>query len=82
VFIWLSKNEAKTVQDAVEALDLKLFSESDLALIIDEILHENKLQIEKMGKNAFGMLMGVVMKKVRGKANPELVSKLIHERIT
>ncbi len=81
VFIWLSKNEAKTVQDAVEALDLKLFSESDLALIIDEILHENKLQIEKMGKNAFGMFMGAVMKKVRGKANPELVSKLIHERI-
>ncbi|HUT16977.1 MAG TPA: hypothetical protein VMW84_01615, partial [Acidobacteriota bacterium] len=33
------------------------------------------------GKNAFGKLMGIVMKEVRGKADPELVSKLLRERL-
>jgi Asp-tRNA(Asn)/Glu-tRNA(Gln) amidotransferase B subunit len=37
--------------------------------------------VDKLGKNAFGMLMGLVMKEVRGKADPELVSKLLKERL-
>jgi Asp-tRNA(Asn)/Glu-tRNA(Gln) amidotransferase B subunit len=32
-------------------------------------------------KNAFGMLMGIVMKEVRGKADPELVGKLLRKRL-
>ncbi|MCL4429545.1 MAG: Glu-tRNA(Gln) amidotransferase subunit GatE, partial [Chloroflexi bacterium] len=81
VFSWLSKNEGKTVQDAVAALGLKMFTEADLAPIIDRIIAANKPQIEKLGKNAFGMLMGAAMKEVRGKANPELVGKLLRERL-
>jgi glutamyl-tRNA(Gln) amidotransferase subunit E len=81
VFSWLSKNEGKTVQDAVAALGLKMFTEADLAPIIDRVIAANKLQVEKLGKNAFGMLMGATMKEVRGKANPELVSKLLRERL-
>ena len=81
VFSWLSKNEGKTVQDAVDALGLKMFTEADLAPIIDRIIAANKQQIDKLGKNAFGMLMGAAMKEVRGKANPELVGKLLRERL-
>ena len=81
VFTWLSKNENKTVQDAVVALGLKMFTEFDLAPIIDRIIASNKPQIEKLGKNAQGILMGAAMKEVRGKANPELVSKLLRERL-
>ena len=81
VFSWLSKNEGKTLQDATNALGLKMFTEADLAPVIDRIVAANKQQIEKLGKNAFGMLMGVAMKEVRGKANPELVSKLLRERL-
>ena len=81
VFSWLSKNEDKTVQDAVDALGLKMFTEADLAPIIDRIVAANKQQIDKLGKNAFGMLMGAAMKEVRGKANPELVGKLLRERL-
>ena len=80
VFSWLAKNEGKTVQDAVTALGLKMFTEADLAPVIDRIIAANKAQIEKLGKNAFGMLMGAAMKEVRGKANPELVGKLLRER--
>ena len=81
VFSWLSKNENKTVQDAVAALGLKMFAEADLAPIIDRIIAANKQQIEKLGKNAQAMLMGAAMKEVRGKANPELVGRLLRERL-
>jgi glutamyl-tRNA(Gln) amidotransferase subunit E len=81
VFSWLSKNESKTVRDAVEALGLKIFTEADLAPVIDRIIDVNKQQVDKLGKNAFGMLMGAAMKEVRGKANPELVGKLLRERL-
>ena len=81
VFSWLAKKEGKTVGDAIAALGLKMFTEADLKPIIDRIIATNKAQIEKLGKNAQGMLMGAVMKEVRGKANPELVAKLLRERL-
>ncbi|MCL5949679.1 MAG: Glu-tRNA(Gln) amidotransferase subunit GatE [Candidatus Bathyarchaeota archaeon] len=81
VFSWLSKNQGKILQDATNALGLKMFTEADLAPIIDRIIAANKQQIEKLGKNAFGMLMGAAMKEVRGKANPELVGKLLREHL-
>jgi glutamyl-tRNA(Gln) amidotransferase subunit E len=81
LFRWLSKNEGKTLQDAVNTLGLKLFTEVDLTPIIDRIIAANTQQIKKRGKKAFGMLMGATMKEVRGKANPELVDKLLRERL-
>jgi Glu-tRNA(Gln) amidotransferase subunit E-like FAD-binding protein len=81
VFSWLAKNEGKTMADATSALGLKMLTEADLAPILDRIIASNKQQIEKLGKNAFGMLMGAVMKEVRGKANPDLVSNLLRERL-
>ena len=81
VYTWLSKNEGKTVQDAISALGLKMFTEADLTPIIDRVISANKPQVDELGKGAFGMLMGSVMKEVRGKANPELVSKLLRDRL-
>lgn len=81
VFSWLAKNEEKTVQDAVSALGLKMLTAEELSPIIDRIIATNKQQIEKLGKGAFGMLMGAVMKEVRGKANPELVNKTLKQKL-
>ena len=81
VFGWLSKNEGKSVQDAVAALGLKMLTEAELAPIIDRAVAANKQSVDKLGKNAYGMLMGAVMKEVRGKANPELVAKLLRDRL-
>ena len=81
VFSWLSKNENKTVQDAITALGLKTFTEDELMPIIERVIAANKQSVDKLGKNSFGMLMGVVMKEVRGKANPDLVAKLLKERL-
>ena len=70
-----------SVQEAIAELDLKMFSEAELVVLIDRAVAANKQAVDKLGKNAFGMLMGVVMKEVRGKANPELVAKLLKERV-
>lgn len=81
VFTWLSKNEGKTVQNAVTALGLKMFSSKEIEQIIDQVISANKAQVEKHGKNAFGLIMGLVMKSVRGKANPEQVKELVKRKI-
>lgn len=81
VYSWLAKNEGKSLQDAITALGLKMFTEADLTPIIDRVIAANKAVIEKQGKGAFGMLMGAVMKEVRGKANPELVSKILKQKL-
>jgi glutamyl-tRNA(Gln) amidotransferase subunit E len=81
VFTWLSKHEGKSLQDAVDGLGLKMFAEAELAVLVDRAVAANRQAVDKLGKNAFGMLMGVVMKEVRGKADPELVGKLLKERL-
>jgi glutamyl-tRNA(Gln) amidotransferase subunit E len=81
VFVWLSKNEDKNLQDAVGALGLKMFSQAELEKLIDRALAENSQLVDQMGQKAFGTLMAVVMKEVRGKADPGLVSKLLRERL-
>lgn len=81
VFSWLTKNEKQTVQNAIEALDLEMFTEAELEIVIDQIIVTNKAIIEKNGKNTIGMLMGAVMKEVRGKATPELVNKILKQKI-
>ena len=42
VFGWLSKNDDKNVHDAIAALGLKMFTEADLAPIVDRVLEANK----------------------------------------
>jgi aspartyl-tRNA(Asn)/glutamyl-tRNA(Gln) amidotransferase subunit B len=69
------------LQDAVDGLGLKMFSEAELAGLVDRVVAANRQAVDKLGKRAFGMLMGLVMKEVRGKADPELVSKLLKERL-
>jgi glutamyl-tRNA(Gln) amidotransferase subunit E len=81
VFSWLSKNQAKSIPDAAEALGLKMLSKEELSKLVDRIVTKNKAQIEKMGEGAFGLVMGLVMKEARGKASPEAVSVLVKEKL-
>jgi glutamyl-tRNA(Gln) amidotransferase subunit E len=78
---WLTKHEDASVKDALENLGLGMFSETQLNAIIDDLLKENKNIVEKGGKQAFGVLMGLIMKKVRGKADAELVAKVLKEKL-
>lgn len=53
---------------------------SELERICKEVLNENPAEVEKYksGKtNVLGFLVGQVMKKTQGKANPKLVNEIL-----
>jgi glutamyl-tRNA(Gln) amidotransferase subunit E len=77
VVSWLAKHDKASVTDAVENLGLVMLTDEQLEAIIDELLHENK----RSGKEAFGVLMGLTMKKLRGKANPEKVAQILKKKL-
>ncbi|WP_100397851.1 Asp-tRNA(Asn)/Glu-tRNA(Gln) amidotransferase subunit GatB [Bacillus sp. FJAT-44742] len=63
---------------------VQISDEGELKKIVDEILDNNQQSIEdfKNGKDkAFGFLVGQTMKQTKGKANPQMVNKLIKEGI-
>ena len=81
VFTWLSTHENGTLKDALESLGLKMLSNLEIERLIERIIAENEESVEKLGGNSFGLLMGLVMKEARGKADPATVSKLLRERL-
>jgi len=81
IVAWLSKNEEKTFREAVESLGLKAMPKEELEKIIEDAIAKNKDLIEKSGAKAFSIIMGIVMKEVRGRANAETVSQLIRQKL-
>lgn len=63
---------------------IQISDEGELESVITEILNENQQSIIdfKNGKDrAIGYLMGQIMKATKGKANPQLVNKMLMEMI-
>jgi glutamyl-tRNA(Gln) amidotransferase subunit E len=81
VVAWLSKNEDNNVQDAISSLGLKILSREEVEKIIEEMLMKNKRLVEERGELAFGPLMGLVMKEMRGKADASVVSALLKAKL-
>jgi len=81
IFSWLSKHEDESIQEAINGLGLKITSKEELEKIVDAIIEANKGLVEERGAKAFGILMGMVMKEVRGKASTTLVSELLKKKL-
>ncbi|MFZ5642115.1 MAG: Asp-tRNA(Asn)/Glu-tRNA(Gln) amidotransferase subunit GatB [Bacillota bacterium] len=63
---------------------VQISDEGAIAAVIDEVIASNPKVVEdfRVGKEkAIGFLVGQVMKSTRGKANPEIVNKMLRERI-
>lgn len=77
--------ENKKPKDIIEELGLSQISDdSFIEEIVKSVLEKNPQSIEdiKAGKNrAFGFLVGQVMKESKGKANPQIVNKLLEEKL-
>jgi glutamyl-tRNA(Gln) amidotransferase subunit E len=78
---WLSKHENKNVQEAITSLNLKILSKEELEKIINAIVEANKGLVKERGANAFGLIMGIAMREVRGKASATLVSELLKKKL-
>jgi aspartyl-tRNA(Asn)/glutamyl-tRNA(Gln) amidotransferase subunit B len=84
VLDYLMKNDA-SVEDTIEKLGLKQVSDDGAILaIIDGILAANVDKVEqyKSGKEKmFAFFVGQTMKASKGSANPQVVNKLLKERL-
>lgn len=63
---------------------IQISDAGEIEKIVDEVLNENPQSIEdfKNGKDrALGFLVGQIMKKSRGKANPQLANKMLVEKM-
>jgi len=79
---WLSTHEEASPMDAVKSLGLGMLSKDELIKIIEEAISQNEDFISEKGERAFGFLMGLIMRKYRGKVNAEEVSRLIREKLS
>lgn len=63
---------------------IQISDEGELENMVEEILDKNQQSIEdyKNGKDrAVGFLVGQIMKATRGKANPQIVNKILVEKL-
>ncbi|MBS7656599.1 MAG: Glu-tRNA(Gln) amidotransferase subunit GatE [Candidatus Bathyarchaeia archaeon] len=79
---WLSKNEDGTPSEAIKALGLSIISEQELSDAVDEIIKQNENEVRTRGEGALSFLMGVVMKKYRGKVKPDKVNAILREKLS
>ena len=85
VFEKLQNNPSKSPEDLMKEMGTTLISDEEaIKKIVSETLDENEQAIIdfKNGKDrAVGFIVGQIMKKTQGKANPGLTSKLVVEEL-
>jgi glutamyl-tRNA(Gln) amidotransferase subunit E len=79
---WLAKHEGSKPSEAIEALGLSMISEQELTRIVDDIIRKNEDAVRKRGADAFGFLIGLVMREYRGKVKPDQVSRVLKEKLS
>jgi aspartyl-tRNA(Asn)/glutamyl-tRNA(Gln) amidotransferase subunit B len=85
VFPELIKNPLISAEDAANALQVLIDTDADdLNLLIEEVLNNypDKVKEYQNGKKGvLGLFMGDLMKKTKGKINPQIASKLVIEKL-
>jgi len=81
IFENIMAGKAKNTEEAMKNTAIEAVDESDLEKIIEEIVEKNQDIIINQKERAVGPLMGIAMKKLRGKASGEIVNKLLLKNI-
>ncbi|MBM4387280.1 MAG: Asp-tRNA(Asn)/Glu-tRNA(Gln) amidotransferase subunit GatB, partial [Deltaproteobacteria bacterium] len=71
-------------EKVVQASGGQVTDEGEIEKMIDEVISENASEVEKYraGKESlFGFFVGQAMKKSRGKANPQIVNRILKEKL-
>ncbi len=80
--MWKTNRDASDIVREKGLIQIK--DETKITQIVCEVIEENPEVVEKYRKgkkNVIGFLAGQVMKKTKGKANPQLVNKILLERL-
>jgi glutamyl-tRNA(Gln) amidotransferase subunit E len=70
-----------SVSEAINALGVQLAGESQVRSVVDSVVQKHRPMIEERGEAAFSVLMGEVMKELRGKADGAAVSRILREEL-
>jgi glutamyl-tRNA(Gln) amidotransferase subunit E len=81
VIVWLSKNDGKSVDEAINTLGLIAVPEDELENVVEKIIADHREVIRERGDAAFGILMGIIMKSHRGKVDAAQISRLLKEKL-
>jgi glutamyl-tRNA(Gln) amidotransferase subunit E len=81
ILTWLAGHMDAAVEDAVKALGLVMLSSEELKTVVDELIKENKKFVDERQMGAYGVLMGLVMKRFRGRVKAELVGEVLKRRL-
>ncbi len=81
VLTWLAQNEGAQVKEALASLGLSMMSQTELEALINEVIEKNSEFIEHKGSGAFGAIMGIVMKKARGRVKPKEVNDILKNKL-
>jgi len=81
VVVWLSTHEGNSVQEAISNLGLTTISQDELKALVKRVIAENRGLIQERGEDSFGILMGIIMKSLRGKIDAAQVSRVLKDRL-
>ena len=81
IFENIMAGKAKTIEEAMKNTSIEVVNESDLEKIILEIVEANQEIVKNQKERAIGPLMGIAMKKLRGKASGEMINNLLLKNI-
>ncbi|ELY53842.1 Glu-tRNA(Gln) amidotransferase subunit GatE [Natronococcus jeotgali] len=77
----LAEEPDRTPEEAAEEEGLGGADEAEVREAVAEVVERNEAQVEEEGMQAFSGLMGECMGALRGKADGDLVSRLLREEI-
>ncbi|MEM1532642.1 MAG: Glu-tRNA(Gln) amidotransferase subunit GatE, partial [Desulfurococcaceae archaeon] len=81
LFSKLAKEPFKTAREAAAEIGLETLSISELEDIVERAIEENKSKVLERGERAFSLIMGEVMKIVRGKIDGKVVAEVVKRKL-
>jgi len=78
---YLMKNKGVSLDDAIKKCGLYIIDETKVIKTVKKILLDRKEFVKQRGNDAFGPLMGIVMKELRGKADGKMISTILRKEI-
>jgi len=70
-----------SVRTAIEKLGLAVMGRAELRKLVREVVASNRELIEQRGRAAIAPLMGIIMERVRGRADGKLVHELLEQEL-
>ncbi|RLF23258.1 MAG: Glu-tRNA(Gln) amidotransferase GatDE subunit E [Thermoprotei archaeon] len=79
---YVARNPECTVLKAIEKLGIKAITREELESLVKEIVDANIALINKLGERAWKPIMGMVMKRVRGRIDGRIVAETVRRIVS